>query len=86
MQLQVAGAGDRVRSQIFARARRLGLLRKKLPIGSPVFNQGEVVQAGIIIYRRSGTSLVGKWTHENVAGIFQKEIVRDVAPGTWEGH
>jgi hypothetical protein len=43
------------------------------------------VQAGIVMYRRSGTSLVGKWTHESVDGISQKEIVHDVSPGAWEG-
>jgi hypothetical protein len=43
------------------------------------------MQAGIVIYRRSGTSLVGKWTHESVNGISQREIVHDVLPGTWEG-
>jgi hypothetical protein len=43
------------------------------------------LQAGIIIYQRSGTSLIGKWTHANVLGISQKEIVHDVPPGSWEG-
>jgi hypothetical protein len=48
-------------------------------------HQGEAVQAGIIVYRRNGASLVGQWTHENVNGISQKEIVHDVTHGTWEG-
>lgn len=37
------------------------------------------------MYRRSGTSRAGKWTHESVDGISQKEIVHDVPLGTWEG-
>ena len=43
------------------------------------------MKAGIVIYRRSGASFVGKWTHEDVKGVFFKEIVHDVPADTWEG-
>ena len=43
------------------------------------------MQAGIVVYRRNGSSLAGKWTHERVDGVLQREVVHDVAPGAWEG-
>jgi hypothetical protein len=47
--------------------------------------RGDVMQAGIILCQRNGSSLLGKWTPERVNGIMQQEIVHDVAPGAWEG-
>ncbi|MER9227041.1 hypothetical protein NKI39_15645 [Mesorhizobium sp. M0664] len=43
------------------------------------------MKAGIVIYKRVGTLLVGKWAHEDSLGLFSEEIVRDVQLGTWEG-
>jgi hypothetical protein len=43
------------------------------------------MNAGIVVYQRSGGSLVGKWTHDRVGGVFHREIVEDVADDTWVG-
>jgi len=43
------------------------------------------MQAGIVVYQRNGSTLAGKWTHQNVNGVAQQEVVHDVAPGAWEG-
>jgi hypothetical protein len=43
------------------------------------------MKAGIVVYRRDGTSLSGQWTHEDTGGILAKELVQDVSPGPMVG-
>ena len=43
------------------------------------------MEAGIVVYKRSAGSLIGKWAHEKTGGMLSREIVRDVAKGAWEG-
>jgi hypothetical protein len=45
----------------------------------------QVMKAGIVIYRRSGGSLVGEWTHEKVDGALQREIVQGTPGPDWTG-
>jgi hypothetical protein len=44
------------------------------------------INAGIVIYRRDGTSLSGQWTHQNTGGVLAKEMVHDVSPGPLVGN
>jgi hypothetical protein len=43
------------------------------------------MNAGIVIYRRQGTSLAGQWTHEQIGGALATELVSDVPPGPLTG-
>jgi hypothetical protein len=43
------------------------------------------MKAGIVVYRRSGTSLAGEWAHADTGGVLAKETVHDVRADTWEG-
>ena len=43
------------------------------------------INAGIVIYRRDGTSLSGQWTHQEIGGVFAKELVHGVSPGPMVG-
>jgi hypothetical protein len=43
------------------------------------------MKAGIVIYRRDGTSLSGQWTHGEIGGVLAKELVQDVAAGPMVG-
>jgi hypothetical protein len=43
------------------------------------------MQSGIVVYRRNGTTLEGRWAHENTGAVLAKEIVSDVPIGACEG-
>ena len=43
------------------------------------------INAGIVIYRRDGTSLSGQWTHQKIGGVLAKELVHGVSPGSMVG-
>jgi hypothetical protein len=41
--------------------------------------------SGIVYYRRVGTSLVGKWSHEKTNGMLADEVIQNVPVGSIEG-
>jgi hypothetical protein len=43
------------------------------------------MKAGIVVYKRDGTSLSGQWTHEDTGGILARELVENVSPGPMVG-
>jgi hypothetical protein len=43
------------------------------------------MKAGIVIYRRDGTSLTGQWVHEHTGGMLAKELVQNVSSGPMVG-
>jgi len=43
------------------------------------------VLAGMVVYRREGNELVGKWCHQTTGGMLAREVVSGVAPGAVEG-
>jgi hypothetical protein len=43
------------------------------------------MKAGIVIYRRIGTSPSVQWAHQDTGGILTKEVVQDVPPGRMVG-
>jgi hypothetical protein len=43
------------------------------------------MKAGIVVYRRSGGWLIGKWTHDAVGGVLQREIVQGSPGSDWQG-
>jgi hypothetical protein len=44
------------------------------------------MQAGIVVYRRLGSELHGRWSHSNVGGTLAKERIVGVKPGALTGH
>lgn len=44
------------------------------------------MKAGIVVYKRDGTSLVGKWSHAKIDGKLADETVHDVPAGALEGN
>jgi hypothetical protein len=50
-----------------------------------VFDCKYSMKAGIVIYRRDGTSLSGQWVHQDTGGILAKELVQDVSSGPMIG-
>ena len=43
------------------------------------------MKSGIVVYRRNGTTLEGRWAHTDFGGMLAKEIVSDVPVGAYEG-
>jgi hypothetical protein len=44
------------------------------------------MKAGIVIYRRDGSSLSGQWTHQDIGGLLAKELVQNVPSGPMVGN
>jgi len=44
------------------------------------------VLSGIVVYRRNGTTLEGRWAHVSTGGLLAKEVVSDVPIGAYEGN